>query len=124
MAGGAGAAVAHLQAGGAGGVGQLGGLGLGREIQGLGGLLRETQRGQRVRHQRHPHRRTEGPYSDRGQEDASMPGTDNRSDGKKKSKKKMSKQVNVAVLSPGITQVGKKALGGRGFRTRSPNMAP
>lgn len=41
MAGGAGATVAHLQAGGAGGVGQLGGLGLGCEVKGLGGLLGE-----------------------------------------------------------------------------------
>lgn len=44
VAGGAGSTVVHLQAGGAGGIGQLGGLGLGREVQGLGGLLRETQR--------------------------------------------------------------------------------
>lgn len=43
MAGGAGSTV-HLQVGGAGSIGQLGGLGLGCEVQGLGGLLRETQR--------------------------------------------------------------------------------
>lgn len=48
MAGGAGSTVAHLQAGGARGVGQLEDLGLGCEVQGLGGFLRETQR-QRVR---------------------------------------------------------------------------
>lgn len=48
MAGGAGSTAAHLQAWGAGGVGQLRDLGLGCEVQGLGGLLGKTQR-QRVR---------------------------------------------------------------------------
>lgn len=42
----------------------------------------------------------------------------------KQSRTMMSMQVIDAVLSPASTQVGKKALGGRGFRTRSPNMAP
>lgn len=42
MARGAGSTIVHLQAGGAGGTGQLGGLGFGREVQGLGGFLRET----------------------------------------------------------------------------------
>lgn len=49
MAGGAGSTVTHLQAGGAGGIGQLWGLGLGREVQRLGGLLRETQRSEAKR---------------------------------------------------------------------------
>lgn len=49
MAGGAGSTVIHLQAGGAGGIGQLRGLGLGREVQRLGGLLRETQRSEAKR---------------------------------------------------------------------------
>lgn len=54
VAGGAGSTV-HLQAGGAGGIGQLGGLGLGCEVQGLGGLLRETQRGEAETYQGPPH---------------------------------------------------------------------
>lgn len=43
MAGGARPTTAHLQAGGAGSAGQFRGLGLGCEVQRLGGLLRETQ---------------------------------------------------------------------------------
>ena len=70
MAGRTGSTVAHLQARGAGGIRQLGGLGLGREVQGLGGLLRETQR---VRDTKgHLHGGTGGTQGDRGTEETSI----------------------------------------------------